>query len=135
MSDPSDDPFRGLPFLGDLARMITGQGPLSWDAARQFAFAIATEGKPEVNVDPLERLRWGELARIAELHVQQATGRPVSASGRLLEVVPATPGAWTTRALEAYKPLFERLAGALGQAPHPAPEPPPDDPAEIGRAH
>jgi len=115
--EPSDDPFRGLPFFGDLARMIAGQGPLSWDAARQFAMAIATEGKPEANVDPLDRMRWGELARVAELHVQQATGMPVSHTGAVVEITPVTPGAWAARALDAYRPLFEKLAGALGQTP------------------
>ena len=113
MSDP-DDPFKGLPFFGDLARMIAGQGPLSWDAARQFAHVIATQGQPEANVDPLERLRWGELARVAELHVQQASGLAVSHTGAVVEVTPVTPGMWAARALDAYRPLFERLLG-LGQ--------------------
>lgn len=122
MSEP-DDPFRGVPFFGDLARMLSSQGPLSWEAARQFALAIATAGQPESNVDPLERMRWTELGRIAELHVQQATGRSVSATG-LVEIVPVTPSTWAVRALEAYRPLFERLAGALG-----AGTPPPPDPA------
>lgn len=114
MSEPSNDPFRGLPFFGDLARMLSGQGPVSWDAARQFALAIATQGQPEANVDPIERMRWAELGRVAELHVQQATGRSASASGGLVEIVPVTPSTWATRALDAYRPLFERLAGALG---------------------
>ena len=117
MPEPSDDPFRGLPFFGDLARMIAGQGPLSWDAARQFALAIATEGKPETNVDPLDRMRWSELARVAELHVQQATGMPVSHTGAVVEITPVTPGVWAARALDAYRPLFEKLASALGQVP------------------
>jgi putative hydrolase len=114
MTEPGDDPFSGVPFLGDLAKMLQGQGPLNWDAARQFAFMIATESKPEANVDPAVRFRYQELARVAELHVQQATGLELTTTGRAVEVVPVTPGAWAHRALEAYRPLFEHLAGSLG---------------------
>ncbi len=130
MPEPSDDPFRGLPFFGDLARMIAGQGPLSWDAARQFALAIATEGKPEANVDPLDRMRWSELGRVAELHVQQATGMAVSHTGAVVEITPVTPGVWAVRALDAYRPLFEKLAGALGQIPTVGDADDPNDPSE-----
>lgn len=123
MSDPGplgDNPFQGLPFLGDLARMLSGQGPLSWDAARQFAFAVSTEGKAEANVDPAVRFRYQELGRIAELHVQGALGLDTTAGGRAVEIVPVTPGMWANRALEAYRPLFEHLAGSLGRGASPA---------------
>ena len=42
--------------------MLGQQGPLNWDAARQLAYAVATEGSPEVNVDPLERMSYEALA-------------------------------------------------------------------------
>jgi putative hydrolase len=113
---PGDDPFRGVPFLGDLARMLQGQGPLNWDAARQFALMIATEGKPEENVDPSVRFRYQELGRIADLHVQQVTGLDTVAGGRAAEIVSVTPGIWAQRALDAYRPLFEHLATTLGGA-------------------
>jgi putative hydrolase len=116
-----------VPFLGDLARMLQGQGPLNWDAARQFALMIATEGKPEVNVDPGVRFRYQELGRIADLHVQQATGLDTVAGGRAAEIVPVTPGTWAQRALEAYRPLFEHLATTLGGA---SAIPKSDDPAD-----
>jgi putative hydrolase len=118
VSDPGpfgDNPFQGLPFFGDLARMMQGQGPLSWDTARQFAFAVSTEGKPETNVDPAVRFRYQELGRIAELHVQHATGLETTVGGRAVEIVPVTPGVWAARSLDAYRPLFERLAGSLGR--------------------
>ena len=65
-SDPPDgdpDPFQGIPFLGDLARVLRQQGAVSWDAAGQLAFQVATGGESESNVDPLERIRLEELAR------------------------------------------------------------------------
>jgi putative hydrolase len=124
VSDPGsagDDPFQGIPFLGDLARMLQGQGPLNWDAARQFALMIATQGATESYPDPAVRFRYQELARVAELHVQQATGLETVVDGRSVEVVPVSPGAWAQRALDAYRPLFEHLAGALGTSGVPSP--------------
>ena len=40
----SVDPFAGLPLFGDLSRALSGQGPLNWDAARQFAVLAASGG-------------------------------------------------------------------------------------------
>jgi putative hydrolase len=36
--------------------------------------------------------------------------------GRAVEIVPVTPGTWAQRALDAYRPLFQHLAGTLGAA-------------------
>ena len=67
--DRSDDgeqnPFAGFPMFGDLARALQGQGPLNWDAARQFAMLGATEGQAEHNVEPAVRIAYTDLARIA----------------------------------------------------------------------
>lgn len=118
---PDDrDPFAGIPFLGDLARMLGSQGPAgARDAARQFAVQVATGGKSEANPDPLERLRLQELARVAELRVADATGLPTSTTGGLVTVVPVTRAEWATRTLEAWRPLLERLSEALGSPPAP----------------
>ena len=61
------NPFEGLPFFGDLAKMLASSGPIHWDAARQFALATATGGTAEGNPDPIERIKLEELARVAEL--------------------------------------------------------------------
>jgi putative hydrolase len=114
---PDDDPLGGIPFLGDLARMMGGQGPVSWETARQVAVAVATEGRQEPNVDPSVRFAWAELARIAELHVQGSTGLETMVGGRPTEVVPVTPGVLAIRTLDAYRPLLEQLAASLGSAP------------------
>lgn len=131
MSDPGpfdDNPFQGLPIFGDLARMLSGQGPISWDAARQTALMVATEGRPEPNVDPAVRFAFQDLGRVAELHVHQALGLDTAVGGRAVEVVPVTPGLWASRTLDAYRPLFEHLAGALGRGAAPEPDDE-DDPA------
>ncbi len=106
-----------MPFLGDLVRMLQGQGPVHWDAARQLAHSIAAEGDTNANVDPAQRFHVQELARLAELHVQQLTGLTLSVDGHPVEVVPVNRTTWVARALDAYRPLFERLAGSLAGAP------------------
>ena len=111
--DPDDVPFFGLPIFGDLAKAFSAQGPLHWDAARQFAALTATEGQPEPNVDPLARVQFADLARIAEMHVQQATGLDLDRRGQPPQIVTVTPGAWAQRTLEAYRPLFTELATSL----------------------
>jgi putative hydrolase len=112
---PGEDPFKGMPFFGDLARMFQQQqsGPVSWDAARQLAASIATEGQSEPNVDPMARIQLEQLARVAELHIAQATGLQVSQSGAGITIVPVTRTQWTERSMGALRELFEALAGSL----------------------
>ena len=99
--------------FGDLARLFSEQGPVSWDVARQISLMLATEGQPENNVDPIVRMRFEELARVAELNVASATGLATAPGGGVLQVRPVGKGEWAQRGLEAYKPLLERLATAL----------------------
>lgn len=108
-----DNPFEGLPFFGDLARMLQSQGPVSWDAARQFALQVATGGTPEPNPDPMERIRLEEISRVADLRVSAATGLSTSTTGSVLRVVPVTRGEWARRTLDAHRPILERLGGSL----------------------
>lgn len=134
MSDPEprgDDPFGGLPLFGDLFRMLGRQGGITWEAAKQFAVAVATEGQPEMQVQPAERFHWQELARVAELHVNDLTGLDLAAGGRSPEILPVTPGTWAVRTLDAYRPLFEHLATSLGAGAAPTGDEPPADPAAL----
>jgi putative hydrolase len=107
------DPFGGMPFFADLAKMLSQQGPVSWDAARQLAASIATGGESEPNVDPLDRIQFEQLARVADLHVGSTTGLSTSQSGRL-EIAPVTRTEWINRSLEVYRPLIESIAASLG---------------------
>ncbi len=107
------NPFQGVPIFSDLAKMFQNQGPLSWDAAQQFALGIATNGQPEANVDPLARIQIEQLARVAELQVANATGLDPSPAGQGLTITPVTRSAWARETLEAYRPLFEILAESL----------------------
>ncbi len=126
-----DNPFEGLPFFGDLGRMLGGMGGggLQWDAARQMAMQVASGGESEPNIDPIERMDVEQLARVADLHVAQKTGLSTSMTGRTVQVVPVTRIQWVQRSLDAYKPLFESLASSLAAAPTPPPADP-DGPAD-----
>ncbi|MBX3313186.1 MAG: zinc-dependent metalloprotease [Actinobacteria bacterium] len=130
------NPFEGMPFFGDLLKMLGTQGPVQWDGARQLALSIATDGGSEPNVDPMERIRFEQLARVAEMHVTRATDLPVSSSGALT-VTPVTRTQWVLATLDAYRPLVERMATALhpptpnpGEAVHPAADELDGDPTE-----
>ena len=125
-ANPPEQPFGGgFPFFGDLSKMLGGIGDGGWGAARQMAITMANDGQSEPNVDPSVRIEIEQLARVAELQAVSATG--LSAPGGGLSVSAGTRTQWATDALDAYKPLFERLTTALGQQPA-EPEPAPDDP-------
>lgn len=115
-----------MPIFGDLAKLFMSAGPVNLDVARQMAVWIATEGQPEDNVDPLERIRLEELARVAEMHVARETGLDTSRSGSL-SVVPVTRAEWAARTLQDYQGLLEGLAASLAKAaPTPQDEAPDD---------
>jgi putative hydrolase len=120
VSDPgSPNPFEGFPLFGDLARLFSQGGAgagAPWDAARNLALAVATEGESEPNVDPLQRIQLEQLARVAELHVANVTGLSTTVTGRELTIMPVTRGQWAQRTLEDYRPLLEKLASSLGSA-------------------
>jgi putative hydrolase len=102
--------------IRDLARMLTSQGPINWEFARQLALMTANEGESEANPDPLARVRLDELLRVAELHVEEATGLSASVGGRVLSVRAVTRSDWALRTLQAWKPLLETLATALARS-------------------
>jgi len=105
-----EDPFAALPLFGDISKALAGQGPLNWDAARQFAVMGASGSTAEPNVDPEIRLGYENLARIAGLHVADVTG----VSPDLGELRTVTRAQWATETLEAYRHLFTEMATALG---------------------
>ncbi|HSJ91349.1 MAG TPA: zinc-dependent metalloprotease [Ilumatobacter sp.] len=111
--DGEPNPFAGFPMFGDLARALQGQGPLNWDAARQFATLGATDGQAEHNVDPAVRIAYADLARIAGMHVNDVTGSDTA----FPEPRIVTRSQWAAETLEAYRPLFTDLATSLGQQP------------------
>jgi putative hydrolase len=108
-----DDFFSALPMFGDLAKALQNQGPLNWDAARQFAQLGATGGAAEPNVDPALRLAFADLARLAWFHVADVIGSDAAAP----EPEAVTRSQWASGTLDAYRHLFTEMATALGAAP------------------
>lgn len=123
-SDPlGDGGFQS--FFADLARLFGGPQGDPWLAASQLAVQLATQGRPEPNVDPLVRVELESLVRVAELQVGQTTGLSGAAAERVEAV---TRSEWSRRSVAAYKPLFERFAEALGRAHQELGAPDPADP-------
>jgi len=112
-SDDPNNPMGGL--LGDLLKVI-GSGPGggdSWfDAARTLAHGVATDGAADDNADPLVRIAFEELARVAELHVANATGISLSTGGANISFDVVGPGQWSFRVLDAYRPTLQMMVEA-----------------------
>lgn len=106
-------PFGDL--MRDLARLLSSQGPVNWEVAKQLAQWSATGGQPESNPDPWSRVRLEELLRVAELHVSDTTG--LASAGGVLSVRAVNPSEWAWRTLDAWRAPLERLAGAMTVLP------------------
>jgi putative hydrolase len=104
--------------LGDLLQLMGGATPGGGrvELARTLAQGAATNGQTEGNVDPSERIKFEELARVAEMHVTELTGLSVTPTGAPLDLIAVNPGAWAWRTVEDWRFLFdatpERDAGA-----------------------
>lgn len=102
-------------FLQGLSSMLAGGGvgSGSWDAAAQLAGSIATQGRSEPNIDPTDRIAVEQLARVAELQVNDIVDVGGDDPIRL-ESLNRTQ--WAKRFLDDERPLLERLSGSLGNA-------------------
>jgi putative hydrolase len=113
--DP-DNPMGGL--LGDLLKVIgsaPGGGDTWFEAARTLAHGVATDGREDDNADPLVRIAFEELARVAELHVANATGISLTTGGSSISFDAVGPGAWSSRVLSAYRPILQLMVEAQQQ--------------------
>ena len=122
------NPFQGMPIFGDLANMFQQQASMGFSAARQLALSIAAGGAAEPNVDPVDRIKIEQLARVAELQVANATGLDPAPGGQGITIVAVNRSAWAQRTLDDYRPLFEALAASLKEDPAVTAEPDPGDP-------
>jgi putative hydrolase len=114
MPGPGGGNFEQL--LGDLLQLMGGATPGGGrvELARTLAQGAATGGQVEGNVDPAERIRFEELAHVAELHVTELTGLAVTPTGAAVEVVATGPGAWAWHTIEDWRFLFDAGAGPDG---------------------
>jgi putative hydrolase len=108
--------------LGDLMKVLnpgpgSGGGGDTWfEAARTLAHGVATDGGPEENADPLVRMAFEELGRVAEMHVANATGISLGTGGSGVSFDTVGPGQWSFRVLEAYRPTLQLMVEAQQQA-------------------
>jgi putative hydrolase len=130
MSDedpPGGDPFGGIPFIGELMKLMQGAGGPSTDTARHLARTLATGGESEPNVDPTARIEVEELMRVAELRIADATGLPIGHQGAVrVEVGNRTQ--WADRTIDDYRPLFEKLSASMAAGLSVPDDLPDDDP-------
>jgi putative hydrolase len=124
----SADPFAGLmggafggllgPMLGNFAQSMAKQGPLPWDTVTQIATYTATTvdgtSRPGT-VDPLHRIRLEEFVRIAQMHVLDIGGLPVSSPAGV-EIRTVTRETWATEFLQRHRAMFEQLGTAIASA-------------------
>jgi putative hydrolase len=98
--------------LGDLLQLMGGSSPggARIDLARTLAQGVASGGEPEGNVDPADRMRFEELAHVAELHVAELTGLPITPTGAAIEISAVAPGAWAWETVDEWRFLLEAMA-------------------------
>jgi putative hydrolase len=117
-SNDPDNPMGGL--LGDLLKVIgsgQGAGDNWFEAARTLAFGVATDDGQDESPDPLVRIAFEDLSRVAELHVAEATGITAASSGGAgVSFEAVGPGQWSFRLLEAYRPVLKSMVEAQQQA-------------------
>jgi putative hydrolase len=97
--------------------MLGTNAPDQWEMTRSFALNVATGGEAEPNVEPVQRIRLEQLARVAELNVSEATGLAVAPDGRRLSCVAVGRGDWTVRALESWRAVLTSMAPVAGPSP------------------
>jgi putative hydrolase len=117
-SNDPDNPMGGL--LGDLLKVIgsgsAGGGDNWFEAARTLAFGVATDDGQDETPDPLVRIAFEDLSRVAELHVAEATGITAASSGGAgVSFEAVGPGQWSFRLLQAYRPVLQSMVEAQQQ--------------------
>jgi len=99
--------------LGDLLGLMGSSaagGTQQLELARTLARSVASGDQPEANVDPLARIELEKLVRVAELHVSELTGLPVTPSGAPVEVMTVGSGSWAWHTLEDWRFLLEAMS-------------------------
>ena len=109
------NPFAAMPFLGEMMKSLSSQGPLNWDIARQVA--LMSVGSHDVNVDPVARIAFEQLAPLAHRQVADFLSAVPMPAESPIECVSAAQ--WCHWTLDSYRPIFENLATALAQRPAP----------------
>ncbi|MFM7069251.1 MAG: zinc-dependent metalloprotease [Actinomycetes bacterium] len=109
-----DDPFGALNFfLRDIGQMFSSGANDPWETATQLAGSIANEGRPDPNVEPVDRMAVEQLARVAELQVVDITGLTTDGPVRV-DAMNRTQ--WARQFLHDYRPLIGQITGSVEAA-------------------
>lgn len=115
-ADPGgEDPLGGWPLIGDLTRLLRSP-EVSRQAADQLAAAVASDGGAEANVAPADRIAFDEVAGVAQLAAESATGLPITADRRPIQVSVVNRTGWAHCTLRDWRPLFGQLQEGLAAA-------------------
>ncbi|MCY3786331.1 MAG: zinc-dependent metalloprotease [bacterium] len=107
-----DDPLGGWPLIGDLTRLLRSPA-VSRQAAEQLAVAVAADGGGEPQCAPADRIAFSELAGVAQLAAEAATGLPITPDRRAVDVSVVNRSGWAQHTLRDWRPLFGQLAEGL----------------------
>ena len=104
------NPFEFL--LGDLLNMLGSQKGMHTQMARQMAVSVANDPPDQPNVDPLDRIKYEELSKILQIHLQGFTALPENTSHDIaIEVVNRIEWASrTTSDWEKYADMLQKVA-------------------------
>lgn len=91
-----------------LAEMLQSPGPVNWKLAREVADSLAGVAEP---VDPATVTEFEQLARLAELHVAEASGLDLTAAAADVHVVDRQR--WAEENLRSFSYLMDPLAEKL----------------------
>ena len=120
INETPDDEFDENPFeqLGDFFKVI-GSSDFSGiskinpnENARRLAMSIAADGRPETNIDPVARMEYEQLARVAQLQVENKTGLLMN-RGHPLVIEPLNRSLWAERSISSLEPLLSQMTDSL----------------------
>jgi putative hydrolase len=105
----SQDPFGDIPLFREIQRILaSGEGPINLEIARQVAIAAATQGLTEQAPSPDSARVVSDAVREAETLLSGYTRLTLDEPMQTRVMNRST---WVASSLEAWKWLFERLAG------------------------
>jgi len=104
------NPFEFL--LGDLLNMLGSQKGMHSEMAKQMAVSVANTPANQPNVEPLDRIKYEELTKILQIHLQGFAALPeTSSQTTTIEVV--TRADWASRTVtdwDKYAVLLQKVA-------------------------
>lgn len=119
---PPQDWWERVPVLRELYKLLSSEGPVNWELARQVGVALAAYDEPETLETEGPHRELESLSRAAEVEAEEFTGL---VSGAVAPVHVVSRAQWVEENIPSFRLLMEPLAEKLtgGMAPAPLPEP------------